>query len=153
MLKNAIQHSKLLIIIPIVSLLIGATFLFFQGAYQLLSSIYSFFIAPHENYGPVLAANFISVMDTFLLAVVLYIFAVGLYELFIGPLDLPDWLKIEGIDQLKAKLASVIVLILAVTFTKKLVQWKDPMDTFWFAMAISAIMGVLIFYYKAKEPH
>jgi uncharacterized membrane protein YqhA len=90
-------------------------------------------------------------MDVHLLSIVLYIFSVGLYELFVGKLNVPDWLRITNIDQLKAKLASVIVLILAITFTKKVVEWKDPLDTFLFALAITAIVAVLIFYYKVKE--
>ncbi|MFN4319293.1 MAG: YqhA family protein, partial [Aquificaceae bacterium] len=77
----------------------------------------------------------------------------GLYELFVGKLNVPDWLKIESIDQLKAKLASVIILILAITFTKNVVKWKDPMETLLFGVAIAVVVGVLIFYYKVKEEH
>jgi uncharacterized membrane protein YqhA len=90
-------------------------------------------------------------MDIHLLSIILYIFSVGLYELFVGKLNVPEWLRITDIDQLKAKLASVVILILAITFTKKLVEWKNPVDTLLFALAIAVIIAVLIFYYKVKE--
>jgi uncharacterized membrane protein YqhA len=47
----------------------------------------------------------------------------------------------------------VIVLILAITFTKKFVEWKNPLDTLLFGLAVSAVIAVLIFYYKIKSEH
>ena len=75
-------------------------------------------IAQVITAGPVSSANskilvlsFIEVVDLFLLATVFYITALGLYELFIDErIKVPDWLEIHTIDDLKTKLASVIVV-------------------------------------------
>ena len=37
-----------------------------------------------------LAPKFFAVIDVFLLSMVLYIFALGLYELFVGKLNVPE---------------------------------------------------------------
>ncbi|GBC88777.1 hypothetical protein HRbin13_00908 [bacterium HR13] len=151
MIRKLLELGQAIAFLPAISLFLGATFLALYGVYILLETIYNVVFKPEVRDPAVLSTKFISVMDIHLLSIVLYIFSVGLYELFVGKLNVPDWLRITNIDQLKAKLASVIVLILAITFTKKIVEWKDPLDTFLFALAITAIVAVLIFYYKVKE--
>jgi uncharacterized membrane protein YqhA len=67
-------------------------------------------------------ATIISAMDTFLLALVLLIFAYGVFHLFVASgnksmeVDIPRWAHIESITQLKTILAQVIVIILFVDF-------------------------------------
>ncbi len=152
-LRSLIEKSRKIAIIPVISLIISALFLTLYGAYLTGETIFKVFTDPSSQDTTLLSTKFIALMDFYLLAVILYIFAIGLYELFIGKLDLPEWLAVESIDQLKAKLASVIILILAVTFTKKIVLWETPLESLFFALAISAVMLALIFYYKVKEPH
>ncbi|MEZ0337845.1 MAG: YqhA family protein [Aquificaceae bacterium] len=148
-----VERGKAIAILPALSLFISAVFLGFYGVYLSFEAIYKVFTSPEYLDTAVLSTKFIAVMDIHLLSVILYIFAVGLYELFVGKLNVPDWLKIESIDQLKAKLASVVILILAITFTKNVVKWKEPMETLLFGVAIAVVIGVLIFYYKVKEEH
>ena len=153
MLRKILENGKAIALLPSLSLFVGAVFLGFYGIYILFETLYKVFVDESARDTTVLSAKLISVMDIHLLSVVLYIFAVGLYELFVGKLEVFPWLKIENIDQLKSKLASVIVLILAITFTKKVVEWKNPLDTLLFGLSISAIIATLIFYYKVKSEH
>ena len=71
-------------------------------------------------------------MDIFLIATVLFIFAMGMYELFIEKINLPEWLIINNLHDLKAKLSSVIILVMGITFLKHLVEWTDPQGTLYF---------------------
>ena len=153
MLKKLLESGKAIALLPSLSLFVGAVFLGFYGIYVLFETLYKVLTDESARDTAVLATKFISVMDIHLLSVILYIFSVGLYELFVGELKLAPWLKIETIDQLKSKLTSVIVLILAITFTKNFVEWKNPLDTLLFGLAVSAVIGVLIFYYKIKSEH
>lgn len=150
-MKNILQNGKLLATISAGTLFTCSIILVLYGVYVLGATIHHIVMHFEELDPAMVATKFIAIMDIHLLAIILYIFSVGLYELFVGELQVPVWLKIETIDELKAKLASVIILILAITFTKKVVEWKDPLDTLYFAIAISLICAVLIFYYKAKE--
>lgn len=151
--RKLVENGKAIAVLPAFSLFVGAVFLGFYGVYLLFETLYKVFTDPAYQDSTQLSTKFITVMDIHLLSVVLYIFAVGLYELFVGRLEVPEWLKIESIDELKAKLASVIILILAITFTKKFVQWEKPVDTLLFGLAVAVVIGVLIFYYKVKESH
>jgi uncharacterized membrane protein YqhA len=151
MIRKLLELGHAIALLPAISLFIGATFLGLYGVYILLETLYGVIFKPEIRDPAVLSTKFISVMDIHLLSIILYIFSVGLYELFVGKLNVPEWLRITDIDQLKAKLASVVILILAITFTKKLVEWKNPVDTLLFALAIAVIIAVLIFYYKVKE--
>ena len=55
-------------------------------------------------------------MHTFLVGTVLYITAVGLFQLFIHEIEFPGWLKIDSTDELETNLIGVTVVVLAVNF-------------------------------------
>jgi uncharacterized membrane protein YqhA len=86
----------------------------------------------------------IAVMDVFLIATALLIFSLGLYELFIGKLDLPKWLAIRNLDDLKDKLRGVIIFVMTVTFLEHLVLWQDAVATLKFAGAIAVVIVALV---------
>lgn len=75
---------------------------------------------------------------------ILYIFALGMYELFIGSVNLPEWLIIRNLHDLKVKLSSVIILVMCITSLKHLVEWKDPQGTLFFGIAIAVVTVALI---------
>jgi uncharacterized membrane protein YqhA len=83
-------------------------------------------------------------MDIFLIATMLFIFALGMYELFIDNVNLPEWLIIRNLHDLKVKLSSVIILVMCITFLKHLVEWKDPQGTLFFGVAIAVVTVSLI---------
>src|SRR5262245_61288458 len=71
-----------------------------------------------------LAVEYIGLADAYLLGTVLYIVALGLYELFIDPdLPMPGWLRIETLDDLKHRLIGVIIVLLGVSFVAVVVEW------------------------------
>ena len=55
-------------------------------------------------------------VHTFLIGTVLYITAVGFYQLFIQEISFPSWLKIESTEELETNLIGVTVVVLAVNF-------------------------------------
>ena len=54
-----------------------------------------------------MAVGFVQIIDAFLIASGLLIFALGLYELFVGDIDLPAWLVIKDLDSLKAEAPAI----------------------------------------------
>lgn len=95
--------------------------------------------------------DMIALLDAFLLAVVLYVFAVALYELFIGEIKVPPWLVIRNLNDLKLKLVSVIVLVMAVTFVEHLVRWEKPLDTLLFGTATALVLAALVFFSRTAD--
>jgi uncharacterized membrane protein YqhA len=55
-------------------------------------------------------------VHTFLVGTVLYITAVGLFQLFIHEIPFPRWLKIDSTEELETNLIGVTVVVLAVNF-------------------------------------
>lgn len=78
--------------------------------------------------GDATAIRIISALDRFLMAIVLLYFAYGVYVLFVRPgksteeLGIPNWLRIEGIGQLKQTVAELIVVVLFVLFLRVAVE-------------------------------
>jgi uncharacterized membrane protein YqhA len=91
-------------------------------------------------------------VDSFLVATALLIFAVSLYELFIGKLDLPEWMLAHDLHDLKAKLSSMVVLVMGVKFLEKLLDVKDASALLQIGVATALMSAVLIaFGYFGKK--
>lgn len=101
-----------------------------------------------------LVVGFIEVADIFLLAVVLYIMAVGLYELFIDDnLPLPGWLVIHDLEDLKEKLVGVVIVVLAVYFLGRVIESEHPIDILYLGIGISAVIGSLAYFTSKVLAH
>lgn len=141
-MEKILEKSKNLILIAVVSSLAASIAAFLWGAAKTATIILNLV----TSYGkdPLAAIALIELMDTFLIATALFIFAVGMYELFIKDINLPKWLVIHNLHDLKSKLGSVIILVMAVKFLEHLVEWKDPQGTLFYGIAIAVVSASLI---------
>lgn len=89
-------------------------------------------------------------IDIYLLALIQFIMVIGLYELFIGELDVPDWLKIDSIDDLKKSIIDILVIFVAVKGIEGLLKQKDPLDALTFVGASSSLILVLTLFRFVK---
>ena len=69
-----------------------------------------------ENERGLLIFEEVEYVHLFLVGTVHYITAIGLYQLFIQEIKLPNWLKIDGTQELETNLIGVTVVVLAVNF-------------------------------------
>ncbi len=104
----------------------------------------------------------IEIVDEYLLSAVLVVFAFGLYELFIGKIDIIEHsevasrlLLIHSIDDLKSRLANVVILILIVKFFQIAVNLKysTPADLLLLAVGIALIGGALFLTHQTHSNH
>ena len=150
-MKTILEKSRYLAIIGIVSLLVAALAAFGWGTLKTFHAV----ILVIESLGTDVAITieFIEIVDSFLIATAILIFAVSLYELFIGDLDLPEWMLAHNLYELKAKLSSMVVLVMGVKFLQKLVDYKDAGDLLRVGLSIAAVSAVLIAfgYFGKKE--
>jgi uncharacterized membrane protein YqhA len=92
--------------------------------------------------------------DALLIATALLIIGIGLYSIFIERVDhLPQWLAIRGFEDLKEKLASVVVVALAVDFFTVALEWNGAGDIMAFGAAIAAVLLGLSAYVLAHRTH
>jgi uncharacterized membrane protein YqhA len=90
--------------------------------------------------------EFLAVISTMLKAVIFYIIGVGLYSLFIGPLNLTTALGVETLADLERKLASIIILILAVTLLEHFIRWENPQEVLRFGATLAVVVGALVLF-------
>lgn len=126
-----------------VAILLWGTARMFSGISEILAHLGAEGEAASQQ-----GVHMIALLDAFLLAVVLYIFAVALYELFIGEVTVPSWLVIRNLDDLKRKLISVIIMVMAVTFLEHLVRWEKPLETLMFGAATALVLAALILFLR-----
>ena len=91
----------------------------------------------------------IEIVDGFLLATVFYITALGLYELFIdSTVRVPEWLEINTLDDLKAKLIGVVVTVLAVAFLGFVLTWDGSNSILALGGAVALVIAALSLFLK-----
>jgi uncharacterized membrane protein YqhA len=113
-----------LIIVPILGLLFAAGLFFVLGGIGLVGLLFEV-LAGYLGGGThaggmvdkgVVIFEVVEFVHLFLVGTVLYITAVGLYQLFVKELDFPRWLKIDSTEELETNLIGVTVVVLAVNF-------------------------------------
>ncbi|AFD24273.1 hypothetical protein DGo_CA0346 [Deinococcus gobiensis I-0] len=143
-----IGRTRFVVFIAVIAVLLVAFSLFLQGTWVALETIYEtwrdLFGQREDSTTSELAVQFLEVVSTMLKAVVFYIIGVGLYSLFIRPLNLTSALGVETLADLEQKVVSVIVVILGVTFLEHFIRWQEPLETLYFAGALALAGGALV---------
>ena len=157
--EGAMWKTRLFVILAVVFGLLGAVVLFIVASMDIWGiATYTFnTIVTHahpENFHEDIVSGIIGAVDLYLIAVVMLIFAFGLYELFISDIDAANGdgksdkiLNISTLDQLKDKIAKDIVMVLVVSFFQKVLhmEYKTALDMLYFALSI-ALLSVGLYY-------
>ncbi|MBX1885850.1 YqhA family protein [Campylobacter peloridis] len=162
--ENLLVKSRIVTILPVIFGLIGAFVLFFIASYdviKVLKYVYDYFFIPntgidlHED----VVGLIIGAVDLYLMALVLFIFSFGIYELFISEIE--DFkrtkqskvLEVHSLDQLKDKLAKVIIMVLVVNFFQRILQMQisTVLDMAYLAGSILALCVGLYFLHKSDH--
>jgi uncharacterized membrane protein YqhA len=104
-----------------------------------------------------LGVELIEITDIILLGTVLYIVALGLYQLFIDRhLPLPHWLKVSDLTDLKRDLIGVVVVLLGVSFLGEVVNWEGGVNVLPLGAAIAFVitaLGIILWLTPHKRGH
>lgn len=87
-------------------------------------------------------------IDTILAGVVLLQVGLGLWELCVGDLVLPDSLATHTFDELEAKVAGTLVLVLVVRFLEVLVRSPEPEQLLASGVSITLVGGLLVVFMR-----
>jgi uncharacterized membrane protein YqhA len=148
-MRQIIEKSRYLALIGVIGLLIAAIAAFGWGFYRTGLLVYEI---TTRSGGIIVTVELIKIVDYFLIATTMLIFASSMYELFIAEINVPDWMIAHNLHELKAKLSSMIVLVLAVKFLEEAFLAKDAYDLMLTGIAIAVISAVLIaFGYFGKK--
>ena len=153
MLSRFLASSRYLVMIAVIGSFLSAAAILVYGGSEGILLIGDAFLSGKID-GKVaksLLVSFIEIVDLFLLGTVIYIIAIGLYELFIDDqIQLPDWLEIHTLDDLKDKLIGVIVVVLAVLFLGQIVAWDGQRDLLSYGVSIALVIAALTYFLRGK---
>jgi uncharacterized membrane protein YqhA len=163
--EKGMWKTRLFIILAVIFGLIGAIVLFLVASLDIIGvASYTFKTiiagAHPENFHEDIVSGIIGAVDLYLIAVVMLIFSFGLYELFISDIEAASdnekgekILNITSLDQLKDKIAKVIIMVLVVSFFQKVLHmhYSTALEMLYFALSIAALSIGLYFLGKVGK--
>lgn len=167
--ESFLWNTRFVILFAVVASLFTALAMFYIAtvdAYYMISHLGEYLSPGMEPMArSALRSNTIThvveIIDGYLLGAVLLIFALGLYELFISKIDLAEGeetasnvLLINNLDDLKGRLAKVILMILIVKFFEHAIgmDFGTAYDLLALAGGI-ALIGLALYLSHAGEQH
>lgn len=155
-------------LIAVISSFIGAIIMFIFGALKIAGAVI-LMLTDQSPTAVMTTGNMdashvmllvINSVDSFLFALVLLIFAFGIYELFVNKIKVengvkyPPWIKIESIEHLKGYLAQVIIIILFVQFLELVLLNGErglPWEAIVLPVSILCLSGALYLMQKHEK--
>jgi uncharacterized membrane protein YqhA len=157
-------YSRLMVILPVIACVIAALVLIMAGTLEIYEAAHGFISinlsdeASMKFLQTTLITYIVGAIDYYLIATVLLIFGIGLYELFISKVDMIERddqsgniLIVHNLDQLKTKLAKVILMILIVTFFKYSIKFAYEEILSLLYLAIGTFLISLSIYFSGKK--
>jgi uncharacterized membrane protein YqhA len=149
--KQAIGLTRYAVFVPALASIFGAILLMAQGSIAIVMVVVDAVLNDlglKETIVEVLTA-----IDAILLGTVLLVIGYGLYELFIDTdIQVPLWLRVEDLDDLKSKLIGVVVAILAVVFVGVFVDSNRSDDVISYGVGAGAlVVGLAIFAFATRK--
>lgn len=159
--ENLLWNSRFVVLLAVVASLAAGFAVFFMATadvYYLVQHVLHYAdpaleAAARKTLHDETISHIVEVVDGYLLATVMLIFSLGLYELFISDIDAAQNSKkssrvlvIRNLDDLKARLAKVIVMILIVSLFQHALEMNmnAPSDLLNYAGSI-ALVGLALF--------
>ena len=165
MFENGLWKSRFIVILAVIFGFMGAVILFLVASVDIIN-VAKFVITnvingTHpEHFHEDIVAGIIGAVDLYLIAVVMLIFSFGIYELFISKIEAVGLkenentiLAIHSLDQLKDKIAKVIVMVLIVSFFQKVLHtsYDGALQMLYFALSIGILSVGLYFLGKVGK--
>lgn len=141
-MTKLIEKTKYIALVGVFSLLLASIAAFLWGVVKTFNAVLLIITSYGKDVH--IVVGLIELVDCFLIATALFVFAVSMYELFISKLDLPSWMLAHNLHELKEKLGGVIILVMVVKFLEHLVEWKASSDVLYFAIAVAIVSAALI---------
>ena len=160
--EHFLWHFRVVIVLGVIGLVTGSCIVFFYGIVETVHLLLSFARTmwlegghlAHDSATGLLTYNamimgLITVVDDFLIGIVLLIFGLGSYDLFISRIDAaleqgdirPDWLVFGSLDELKSVLGKVVLMILVINFLRLTIEtrFEGPLHLVYLGAGIALV--------------
>jgi uncharacterized membrane protein YqhA len=150
-MKRIMGLTRYVVFVPAIASIIGALLLMAQGSLAMVMAVID---TISNGYGlKETIVEVLTAVDAILLGTVLLVIGYGLYELFIdADLEVPQWLRVYDLDDLKSKLIGVVVAIIAVVFVGVFVDSNRASDVISYGVGAGAlVVGLAIFAFATRK--
>ena len=160
--EGTLWRSRFLVILTVISSLLGSMVLFIIGSLDMIDVLlktWGYYILGDHSYDlhAKVVGELIGAIDLYLIAVVLLIFSFGIYELFVSQIDeakeseSSQILEIHSLDELKDKIAKVIIMVLIVKYFQMVLDmsFNGALEMLYLAISILGLSLALFFLHKA----
>jgi uncharacterized membrane protein YqhA len=159
--ESFLWNTRFFVLLAVIFSMFGGIALFLVASvdiYEVVTDVIMTYLnhLHPEKFHEIIVGGLIGAVDLYLMAVVMFIFGFGLYELFISEIDVAKRqgaskiLEIHSLDELKDKLGKVIVMVLIVNFFQRVLftTYSGALDLVYFAISILALSISLYFLHK-----
>jgi uncharacterized membrane protein YqhA len=149
-MRKILGLTRYAVIVPSIASIIGALLLMAQGSISIVMIVVEAVL--NNSYLKDTIVAILTAVDAILLGTVLLVIGYGLYELFVDPrLEVPVWLEVRDLDDLKSKLIGVVVAIIAVVFVGVFVDTNRAADVVAYGVGAGALVAGLALFALATR--
>lgn len=165
--ESILWNSRFVVLLAVLSSMVASFAMFFvatvdaarMAAHLLDYASSSLSVVDRSALRAETVTHVVEIVDGYLMATVMFIFSLGLYELFISNIEAAEHseagsnvLIINDLDDLKSRLAKVILMILIVKFFEIAIHMKfnNALDLLYLAGGI-ALIGLALYLSHEKK--
>ena len=145
--------SRRIVLLPVLVLVLAAVGSFIYGAAVFVDTLIGVVRHPFPIGNRV--GLLMLVIDLFLVGATILIAGIGFYELFISKIEpgndghgMPAWLEMRDLNDLKARVISMIILVVAVAFVDVVVDFTNGQRVFYLGAGVALVIGSLTAYLR-----
>jgi uncharacterized membrane protein YqhA len=149
-MRKILGLTRYAVLVPSIAAILGALLLMAQGSIEIILVIIDAVL--YDAYLKDTIVDVLTAVDAILLGTVLLVIGYGLYELFVDTrLEVPTWLQVRDLDDLKSKLIGVVVAIIAVVFVGVFVDTNRASDVVSYGLGAGALVAGLALFALATR--
>ena len=151
-MRKILGLTRYAVVVPAIASMVGALLLMAQGSIAIVAVVIDAVF--NNSYLKVTIVDVLTAVDAILLGTVLLVIGYGLYELFVDDLiEVPSWLQVKDLDDLKSKLIGVVVAIISVVFVGVFVDANRADEVLAYGLGAGALVaGLALFAYATRKP-
>lgn len=150
-MRKILGLTRYAVFVPALASMIGALLLMAQGSIAMIVVVFDSLVSQMPLKDSIVEV--LTAIDAILLGTVLLVIGYGLYELFVDTnIEVPSWLQINDLDDLKSKLIGVVAAIIAVVFVGVFVDSNRAEDVVAYGVGAGALLaGLALFALATKK--
>ncbi len=150
-MRKFVGLTRYAVFVPALAAMVGAILLLAQGSIAVVVAVFDAIAIQTPLKDTVVEV--LTAVDAILLGTVLLVIGYGLYELFVdSDIELPKWLQVRDLDDLKSKLIAVVVAIIAVIFVGVVINSDRAADVISYGVGAGALLlGLAAFAFATKK--